>query len=539
MLTRTIGLAFVLALASCTTAAPAQFSSSMSQAATPVPPKGPTLPPAGGASPPSAARAVDGPATTAVPATPTQRPPAAPTVLVAALSRTAQPPPTATVARPTAPPSAPPARAQPAPAQATTYQTNVTIPNYDYQAGFVATVPEDSVYPYPRLDFSRVGPPTPVTYRAIVLENSFVRLMVLPELGGRLYSWLDKTTGRELLYQNPVIKPSGWGYRGWWLAAGGIEWVFPVEEHGLTEWQPWQATAQATATGAAVTVSNVEMRTGMSAGVTISLDSSGAAVTIQPWARNDTSAPQEYQLWLNAMLAPAGNRVSPETRIILPASEVIVHSTGDEGVPQPGARMAWPVYQERDMSRYGNWQGWLGFFAPDLSAPYTAVYDPVADLGVVRTFSRGMPVGTKVFGPATLSPSNWTDDESGYLELWSGATATFWQTSLLQPGQSAGWTEHWYAVHGIGQLTYANGAAALRLEETAAGAVLAVAGSQPVEGQLVLYVGGRESQHWALAVTPVSPFQTSWARPPGAAGHLGLRLIDVSGAVVIETGEVP
>lgn len=556
MWTRAIWLAFVLALPSCAPAAPAPFSTGLREAATPAPPSGPTLPPAGQASGPPETRTMAAATATLLPVTIASSPPTTPTALpmvpanyktapaaseLAAVtpSSTSEPTAPATATYPTTTPAATQTRAPLTLAPATTYETTVTIPTYGYQAGFVATLPEDPVYPYPQLDFSRIGPPAPVTYRAIVLENSFVRLMVLPELGGRLYSWQDRTTGRELLYQNPVIKPTGWGYRGWWLAAGGVEWVFPVEEHGLIEWQPWQAAAHATETGVAVTVSNVEMRTGMTAGVTISLDTARATVSIQPWVRNDTAVAQEYQLWLNAMLALAGNRVSLETRIILPANQVIIHSSGDGQVPQPGATMAWPVYQNRDMRRYGNWQGWLGFFAPDLSAPYTAVYDPVADQGIVRTFTRGMPAGTKIFGPATLSPSYWTDDASNYLELWSGATATFWQTSLLQPGQSAGWTEQWYAVHGMGQLTYANGAAALRLEETGAGAALAVASSAPVEGQLILYAGGTESQRWALSVTPRSPFQASWVRPPDSAGNLGLRLIDGSGEVVIESGEVP
>ncbi|MCZ7671376.1 MAG: DUF5107 domain-containing protein [Chloroflexi bacterium] len=65
------------------------------------------------------------------------------------------------------------------------------------------------------------------TFQAITLHNRYVSATVLPELGGRLYQFTDKMTGRQLLYNNPILKPTVWGHRGWWLASGGIEWAFP------------------------------------------------------------------------------------------------------------------------------------------------------------------------------------------------------------------------------------------------------------------------------------------------------------------------
>ena len=53
-------------------------------------------------------------------------------------------------------------------------------------------------------------------------------MTILPELGGRVYQLIYKTTGNNELYQNPVIKPTHWGplkrEENWWLAVGGIEW---------------------------------------------------------------------------------------------------------------------------------------------------------------------------------------------------------------------------------------------------------------------------------------------------------------------------
>lgn len=419
------------------------------------------------------------------------------------------------------------------------YETTLTIPTYGYEAAFQPTSPEDPIYPYPRLNFDLVGPPAPRAYRGIVLENGFVSITILPELGGRIYRWVDKATGRRLLYENPIIKPTPWGYRGWWLAAGGIEWAFPVDEHGLNEWRPWSYSIGTTAYGSSVTVSNVEDRTGMEVGATISLDTGHAYLVIQPWVRNNTSTTHPYQLWLNAMLALNNNTISPQTQLIVPATEVLIHSSSDGGVPGSGSSMSWPFYGGRDMSRYGNWQGWLGFFVPNVYAGFIGVYDHAIEQGIVRAFSPGWPAGSKFFGPATISPATWTDDNSNYLELWSGATGSFWGYATLNPGESFSWTEFWYPVHGMGGFTHANRAAALRLVETTSGAEVSVAVSGGVNGQVTLWVGGQRVALWPMTLYPGQTFRASWTRPGGIAGALGVRLEREDGSVVAQTGLVP
>lgn len=419
------------------------------------------------------------------------------------------------------------------------YETTVTIPTYGYEAGFLPTGPEDDIYPYPRLGFDLVSPPVPRTYQAVVLENGYVSITVLPELGGRIYRWVDKATRRKLLYENPVIKPTSWGYRGWWLAAGGIEWAFPVEEHGLNEWRPWSYHIGSTAYGSSITVSNVEDRTGMEVGATISLDSGHAYLVIQPWVKNNTGEAHAYQLWLNAMLSINNNTVSSQTQLIVPASEVVIHSTGDGGVPGSGSSMSWPFYGGRDMSWYSNWQGWLGFFAPGVTQGFVGVYDHAIDQGIVRAYNPGWPAGTKFFGPGTLSPSLWTDDNSNYLELWSGATGSFWAHATLNPGDSFGWTEFWYPIHGMGGIHYANRAAALKLVDTGSGAEVGVAVSGSVTGQVTLWAGGQQVANWPMTIYPGQTFRSSWIRPADMAGALGLRLEEMDGSIVAQTGLVP
>lgn len=425
------------------------------------------------------------------------------------------------------------------PAAPLLYETTITLLTYDKSAALIETSPDDPVYPYPRLDFGKIGPPAPQAYRAIVLENGYVSVTILPELGGRIYRWVDKASGRHLLYENKVVKPTQWGYRGWWLSVGGIEWAFPVEEHGLNEWRPWEATTGYTAHGLAVTVSDQDDRTGMEVGATISLDADHAYITIQPWARNDTNAAQEYQFWLNGMLTLGADLVSEQTQFIIPAEAVIVHSTGDTTLPAPGEWMSWPIHAGRDFSWYGNWAAHLGFFVPNLSHGFVGVYDHSADQGIVRAFTPGWPPGTKLFGPAGLSSRYWTDDETDYVELWSGATASFAGNATLGPGESVQWTERWYPVRGMSGFTYANESAALRLVDTGGGAQVGVAVSARTNGQLSLWAGSQLVANWPINLLPGQALNAEWSRPSNVIGPLGLKLEDNQGVVLARTGNVP
>ncbi|MGC9348231.1 MAG: DUF5107 domain-containing protein [Anaerolineae bacterium] len=431
-----------------------------------------------------------------------------------------------------------PAPAHPTSGPVRVAETQLVLQTYGYEAAFQKTEPDDPVYPYPRLDPDKVTSPQPRSYRAIVLENNYVSLTILPELGGRIYRWVDKATGRRLLYENPVVKPTGWGYRGWWLAAGGIEWAFPVEEHGLNEWRPWSYEVRTLGDGIAVVVSDVEERTGMTVGVEISLDSSHKYVTLSPWVRNTTDVAQEFQYWLNAMITLGNNRVADGTHLILPTDEVIVHSTGDNSLPGEWQPLTWPIYEGRDLSYYGSWESYLGFFAPKVTEGFVAIYDMEADQGIVRSFTPGWPIGTKFFGPGSLPSGLWTDDDSTYVELWSGVTPTFADTAKLAAGDSLGWTERWYPVHDLGGITTANAEAALNVKATERGAKIGCAVTAPTRGNLTLWVNGEPIEIWNISLTPLEALAITWTRPHGVVGDVSLTLTDANGERLAEVGPV-
>lgn len=75
-----------------------------------------------------------------------------------------------------------------------------------------------------------------VAYHAVWLENEYLRVMVLPELGGRIHRALDKTNGYDFVYYNHVVKPALVGLTGPWIS-GGIEFNWP-QHHRPTTFSP-------------------------------------------------------------------------------------------------------------------------------------------------------------------------------------------------------------------------------------------------------------------------------------------------------------
>ncbi len=498
---------------------------------------------------PAASPTLVAPTQTATPRnSPTSVPTRAPTIVAATATRAASPTPASIPASPE--PSASPMTASrsPAPPSAVThspvarppiiYETSVTLSTYGYVQALQPTQPDDPVFPYPRLDFDRVAEPAPLSYAAIVLENDYTSITVLPQLGGRILRWIDKATGENLFYANPVVKPTRWGYRGWWLATGGMEWALPVEEHGLNEWRPWAYRIQRSADSVTVHVSDTEDRTGLYIEVAITLDAQHSYFTVKPLIHNPTGAAQTYQFWLNAMLSLGGNSVSANTQFILPTSQVTIHSTGDSTLPGAYQPASWPVIGGRDMSRYGNWTSWLGVFdSPAAHGGFMGAYDHDSDLGVVRVYPVGVARGAKIFASGGLDPGLWTDDGSGYFELWGGLLPTFADVTSLAPGDSVGWTERWYAVLGIGGYDFANDHGAVRISETSEQIAIGIACTRRVTGTLVVWQAGQVIARVPVVVSPDRPLiHTVGSSPTGGAP--GMQLIDDRGEVLLQYGSV-
>ncbi|GIV99634.1 DUF5107 domain-containing protein [Roseiflexus sp.] len=405
-------------------------------------------------------------------------------------------------------------------------ETTLTIPTYDYHQALVSTNPGDSIYPYPRLDPARVGPPQPRAYRAIVVENRFLELTFLPELGGRLYRAVVKSTAQHGFYQNPVIKPAPFGQRGWWLGAGGLEWAAPTEEHGYLEAFPWDMAVERQTNAIIVRLTTTERQRGLDMTATVTLRADEGFFRTQLAARNPSANPQPLQMWMNAALASTANRVGPAARFVVPVDRMIVHATEDRGLPPPRATVGWPRHHQRDLSRPSTWNGYVGLFAAQ-PVRFAGFYDSQADTGMVALSDVGF-AGTKVFAfSKNFDRRLFTDDGSDYAELWVGAQPTFWDDPLLNAGDQRAILASWMPLQGLGDLAAASESGAVGVQRRSDGMLIVsvvparVQAAAPVR---VLLDGREVFRSAPIALRPDLPLTIEL--PPGRA----------DGTLHVETG---
>jgi hypothetical protein len=434
--------------------------------------------------------------------------------------------------------------------------TTITIPTHAVEPALVQEFNPTYNMHYYRLDRDRYDP-TRIedrTYTLIVLENDYLRLTILPELGGRIYQAIFKPTGNNMFYQNPVLKPSPWGppEMGWWLAAGGMEWGLPVEEHGYEWATPWQYAISDLADGARVSVWDTDAENRLRAMVSITLLDDQALFHVAPSIENPTDHTIDYKFWLNAMLAPGpANTPSADMRFIMPGDEATVHSTGDPRLPEAWGAMSWPVYNSVDWSRLGNWRQWFGWFQrPQAAGDFQAVYDEGYDEGTVRAYNSGVAQGAKFFGfgwgDDAIPPDLYTNDDSAYVEMHGGVAPTFADTHRLEPGQRISWTEGWYPVVGLGGLTWANEHLALHLETRPDQARLHVTTSSPRPDLRILMLSRDGSQIFAEETAaqslPGQPYHSLWIDMPGLSSS-DLAVLVYSGQALLGAyqyeGELP
>jgi hypothetical protein len=368
----------------------------------------------------------------------------------------------------TAEPSATPLPVAAAGADLMTYETTVTLPSYPYEPHLRQRMDPRHNFEVLWLDrgaYDRSNPqPQPREFKAIVLENRYLRLTFLPELGGRLYACTFKPSGHNIFYANPVLKPSYWGPlprdENWWLAAGGLEWALPVHEHGYEWGLPWTYHVEHQPEQLSIVLQDSAAGDRLQTQVRVTLPTECACFAIEPSLTNPTSEPQACQFWLNGMLTLGSASVSPNTEFVFPTERMIVHSSGDGTLPGAHQTMAWPVHDGRDLSRYGNWRNWLGVFVPDVQHDYVGAYSHDTGIGVARTFPPHVARGLKLFafGLDFSARTEYTDGGSEYFELWAGPCKTFWPEDdiVLNAGQTVHWREQWMPFSGIGGLDRAN-----------------------------------------------------------------------------------
>lgn len=412
----------------------------------------------------------------------------------------------------------------------------VDIATYAYREALY-TDEAHAGHPYPLLG-QGWGTVSSQSYELIVLRNAYLEVELLPELGGRIYQIRYLPTDQTLLYNNQVIKPTPWGPKdqGWWLAVGGIEFCLPVEEHGYVSAEPWEAEViEAEDGSASVTLSLLEQTRQVEAQVTVTLRPDEAALDIDTRLTNQSGVSQSLQYWLNAMVSPGKPSVGPGLRLVLPGKQVLLHSTGQAGMPMPYEAFSWPLYQGRDLSLYRNWDNYLGFFMPTRTADFCAVYDEDTAIGLVRIFPGTVAKGLKVFGFGRNFETNlYTDDGSQYFELWGGLSRTFAEQFTLAASASVFWRETWYPIVALKGPSLANAQVALWVGQEDGRLTVQAHSVREQQAVLVVMQGSVEISRQPVVLAPTRPLHLTLGLPGKSVDDIRVLLLRPTGETIIE-----
>lgn len=337
--------------------------------------------------------------------------------------------------------------------QAKAWEGTLTIPTYGWEedvnpkfwameagAKGATTVKASITYPYNMQDhLSRKL--KDVTYKAIFLENEYLKITCLPELGGRLHSIFDKTTNQESFHKNDVIKPSMIAMRGGFIS-GGIEWNAGPQVHTVTILSPVDVLYGTNEDGSAyIEVSNLEKSLRTRWTVRVTLHPGKALLDEDIRIHNPAEAMNPYYFW-NCTAFPQ----LKGTRFIYPMSR----GTDHFGVKY----FDWPVNEGIDLSWTKNYKDASSIFAVDCAYNFFGAYDVDLDRGIVQVADHNEHPGKKAWTwgqgeYGRISMKNLGDKNPEYIEVQSGPLQTQSDYGLLSPGASVSWKECWYPVHGL------------------------------------------------------------------------------------------
>jgi len=166
------------------------------------------------------------------------------------------------------------------------------------------------IYPYPMREWLTNTKENKI-WKALFLENPYLRLIIMPQLGGHLLSVFDKISEEEALYRNNVLKYARIGIRGAWVS-GGIEWNFP-NGHTVTTTSPIDYSIRKNPDGSiTVFVGDIERVSRMRWSVGITLYKDDAFFETEIRLFNRTSLPNRFWFWANSA-APA----SPGLEVVM------------------------------------------------------------------------------------------------------------------------------------------------------------------------------------------------------------------------------
>src|ERR1035437_7571136 len=404
-----------------------------------------------------------------------------------------------------------------------TYLAGDPEPNPMFYFGRSSQGAQAPVYPYPMYDVL-TGKKADKTYKIVYLENEYLRIGILPEIGGRIFEGLDKTNNYNFIYRQHVIKPTLISIIGAWVS-GGVEWNIN-HHHRATTFLPVQYKVEENADGSkTVWVGELEVRQRMR------------------WAVGYTLRPGKAYLEASVRIL---NR-TPVANTMLCFANVAVHANDNYQVIFPpstqygtghGKRTftKWPISDTIrggpnmttgiDISWYKNHISSNSVFAWNYDDDFFAGYDHGKQAGTMSIADHNIVPGKKFFtwgnGP---TGKRWdhvlTDDDGPYLEMMVGAYSDNQPDySWLQPYETRSLSMYWYPFRDIGGVKNANLNAAVNLDVNSGAAKVGFYTTSAHPAAIVmLKAGERTLLRETVAIDPGKPYVKRVSVPPGTDEH--------------------
>ncbi len=378
--------------------------------------------------------------------------------------------------------------------QATVTETVETVKTYPFSDPDPVADPSDLFYPYFRFDgFSAKG--INRQWKVVSLENDYIKLTLFPEIGGKIWGAVDKTTGKEFIYNNHVVKFRDIAMRGPWTS-GGIEFNFGIIGHAPTSSTPIDyVTRQKPDGSVSCYVSSYELVTRTLWTVEVNLPKDKAYFTTTTTWHNSSSIDQPYYQWMNAGYPTAGN-----AEFCYPGTNYIGHGGELHSFPldEQGRDISW--YEKND---FGNSKSY------HIVGKYNDFYGAYwhdNDFGSIHHADYDEKLGMKIFlWGLSREGGIWedllTDTNGQYIELQSGrmynqpasnSSLTPYKHTAFGPQATDRWTEYWFPVKGIKGVSKASRIGALNVLREDGFLKLYFSPLQKLSTTIKLYEGEKE-----------------------------------------------
>lgn len=333
------------------------------------------------------------------------------------------------------------------------------------------------VYPIPFID-KIYDEKIDKEYEMVFLENEYLQIAILPELGGRIQRALDKTNNYDFVYYNKVIKPALVGLAGPWIS-GGIEFNWP-QHHRPSTFAPVEYYLEENKDGSkTVWVSEIDRMYGTKGMAGFTLYPGKAYLEIKGQLFNGTQNPQTFLWWANPAVA-----VNDYTKSIFPPDVHAVFDHGKRDVSKfpiaTGEYYKMDYSSGVDIGRYKNIPVPTSYMAYHSDFNFVGGYDFSVEAGILHVADHHISPGKKqwTWGNGEFGKAwdrNLTDEDGPYIELMTGVfTDNQPDFTWLQPYETKTFKQYFMPYKKVGEVKNAtiNGAVNLEVEDGIANVIV-------------------------------------------------------------------